>query len=71
LAADSAVLPGGNVLPIMTLWLRSQLPRRIGTSGASPENSGLMVASVEQISESGCAANTLTDDRGSTDANRL
>jgi hypothetical protein len=37
----------------------------------SPEISGLVVASVEQISESGCAAITLTDEKGPTDANRL
>jgi hypothetical protein len=44
----------------------------IGCSVAfSLEISDLMVASVEQISESGCAAITLTDDKGPTDANRL
>jgi hypothetical protein len=39
--------------------------------GANPQNSSLMVAPVEQISESGCAAITLPDEKGPTDANRL
>jgi len=42
-----------------------------GGGTPSPQNSSLMVAPAGQISESGCVAITLPDEKGPTDANRL